>query len=128
MIDHVSCTVKNLKESSKFYMKVFNLKIIRKWERKEWGLSAVLLGYKTDCLIELIESKNPLQSRDAPGDFHRIGIRHMAFSVPNIEETIEKVTELGGKLVRGPEEGITVKKWAFVADVNGITIELMELK
>ena len=127
MLDHVSCTVKNLEKSYDFYSSVFGLKIVREWKRENEGLSAKLLGSDSGPLIELVESRNPLMFRGTPGDFHEIGMRHIGFSVENLEQAIDKVIEYGGKLVNGPNKGITVKRWAFVADPDGITIELMEL-
>ncbi len=129
MIDHVSCIVKNLKQSTEFYTKAFGLKVIRQWERKEEGLSGSFLGDKNNsCMIELIESKNPKQATETVKDLNTIGINHIAFSDVDIDETIQKIINLDGKLIRGPEYGKTVKKLAFLKDLDGIVIELIEHK
>lgn len=129
MLDHISFTVKNLDESVRFYSKAFDMRIIREYKKEGEGLSAKVLSNDDEIIIELMESKQPKALYQQPGDMNQIGFTHIAFPTKNIEADIQKLVKLGAKVVRGPEMGDkTVKRWAFLEDLNGITIELIELR
>lgn len=60
-------------------------------------------------------------------DFQQVGIKHIAFVVDNIEDIIDKALKNGAKIIWPIKRGITVKRIAFIADPNGIPVELVEL-
>ena len=61
-------------------------------------------------------------------DFQRVGIKHVAFIVENLEQAIEKAVSFGAKIVWPIQNGITIKRLAFISDPDGIPIELLELR
>lgn len=133
MIDHVSFTVNDLDKSCYFYTKLFGLRVIREWERKQNGLRAKVLGTEDRGLIEIIEykgtkSQNGENYQDFVALVRKPGFTHISFPISDMKGTLKKLAKLGGKLVDGPKPGITVKSFAFVTDPEGITIELVELK
>ncbi len=132
MIDHVSCTVKDLDRSCHFYMTLFGLRVIREWKRDEAGLRAKVLGTEDRGLLEIIESTSAIMPRATPPrDFVAIvskaGFTHLSFAVRDMTAALAELARLGGKVIDGPKTGITVKSFAFVQDPDGIVIELVEL-
>lgn len=126
-IDHVTIVVKDLEKSETFYKKGFGLEVIREWERKEIGLKSRLLGSKkNDTLIELWKWDMPAEEQNK--NEREIGINHIAFQVENVEKKIKELKKLGAKTIQNVQKGITVETFALVEDINGITIELLEMK
>ncbi len=124
-IDHVTIVVKDLEESEEFYSKGFGLKLIRSWERE--GLKSKLFGKEGKALIELWKySKH--ETAEHNKNKHEIGLNHIAFQVEDVESKIKELKNLGAKIIKNVQKGITVEKFALVEDQNGITIELVKLK
>lgn len=133
MIDHVSITVKDLDKSFEFYTTVFGLKMVGEWKRENEGLKAKILGIENKGKLELIESKHvEFIPKTNENNFANIishqGFTHISFAVTEINSTISALQKLGGKVLDGPKVGITVKQFAFVQDINGIIIELVEYR
>jgi len=125
---HTAISVKSIDVSQKFYADVFNLKFRSKGERAELSAKFVNLEDESGNVIELFEHKNPLPLSENLMDFQKSGIKHIAFIVENIEESLEKATENGATVIWPPKAGITVKRIAFIGDLDGIPIELVELR
>ena len=77
--------------------------------------------------IELFEHDAPIQQKEDPMDFQHIGIKHISFLVDDLEKSYDFALKQGASAVRSPQAGSTVKKNAFIADPDGIVIELVEL-
>ena len=114
--------------SQKFYEAVFDLKLKSQGERKELSVRFVNLEDEGGNVIELFEHNNPLPLSENLMDFQKIGIKHIAFIVDNIEDTLDKAVENGATIIWPPKEGITVKRFAFIGDLDGIPVELVELR
>lgn len=125
---HTSISVNNLEESKKFYQEVFEMKIDSEAERKDLEVKMVNLRNKNGGIIELFEHKNPIPLKEDLMDFQKVGIKHLAFVVDDIKETMKKAISLGSRVIWPIQEGITIKRLAFISDPSGIPIELVELK
>lgn len=101
---------------------------VSRGERPNEGLKFVSLASESGLLIEFIESMHPIECEHATLDLNRMGINHIAFAIKNIEQTIAKAIKAGTYVRRPIEEGVTVKRIAFIEDPNGIFIELIELR
>ncbi|MFA5932625.1 MAG: VOC family protein [Microgenomates group bacterium] len=124
---HTAITVNNIEESTLFYKEVFNLTVRTQGERPELGVKFIMLEDKNSVVIELFEHLHPIPLQDNLMDFSKVGIKHIAFIVDNIDEIIEKAINQGAKIIWQPKKGITVKRIAFISDPNNIPIELVEL-
>ena len=125
---HTALSVKSIAVSQKFYEAVFDLKLKSQGERKELSVRFVNLEDEGGNVIELFEHDNPLPLSENLMDFQKIGIKHIAFIVDNIEDTLDKAVENGATIIWPPKEGITVKRFAFIGDLDGIPVELVELR
>jgi len=125
---HTSLSVNSLEESRKFYEEVFNLTFRSEGEKEELKSKFINLEDENGNVIELFEHNDPIALTEDLMDFQKIGIKHIAFIVENIEEAMEKALKNNAKVIWEPKEGITVKRIAFISDPSGIPIELVELK
>jgi len=125
---HTALSVKSIAVSQEFYEAVFDLKLKSQGERKELSVRFVNLEDEGGNVIELFEHNNPLPLSENLMDFQKIGIKHIAFIVDNIEDTLDKAVENGATIIWPPKEGITVKRFAFIGDLDGIPVELVELR
>jgi len=76
--------------------------------------------------FEIFEFQDPeyKKARDFDTEFHHGGFFHIAITVPDPDETAQKVTELGGKRV-GETTGMYGEKALYVQDPWGNIIECM---
>jgi len=129
-LNHVGISVKSLKASRKFYEDVFGLEFQKEGEgeRPELGIRFIVLADKEGNAIELFESNKQVPLKEDLMDFSYHGIKHVAFTVDSIEETLEKAVSLGAEVVWPPQEVKgKIKRLAFIKDLDGIPIELVEM-
>ena len=130
-LNHVALSVKSIETSRKFYEDVFSLRFQKEGEgeRPELGVRFIILADRQGNAVELFESKRQTPLEENLMDFSRHGIKHIAFTVDSIEETLGKALAQGAKIIWPVEEiGGKIKRLAFISDPDGIPIELMELR
>ena len=92
-------------------------------------LRAVYLA-RDGCRIELLDYPRPgTIGEPTPRPMNQLGLTHFAIRVTNLDETIAKLGELGGKLVEGTmvaneEYGSRV---VYMIDPDGTRLELAEM-
>lgn len=124
---HTAIAVQNIAKSLRFYEKTFGLKQGKTAESKSLKATFVQLVDDIGNFVELFEHESPLPLEDNLMDFQRVGIKHISFVVQEIEPVLDAVVKNGGSIIRDIHEGKTVKRNAFVGDLDGIPIELVEL-
>ncbi len=124
---HTALSVKNIGRSQKFFEEVFEFHFKVNGERPELAVKFVMLENKDGVVIELFEHTSPLPLKENLMDFQQAGIKHIAFIVEDIEAVVKKAVEQGASIIWPVKKGITVKRIAFIADPNGIPIELAEI-
>ena len=123
-IHHTAIICSNYKKSKHFYTEVLNLEIIKETyraERKSYKLDLALNG---NYIIELFSFENTPRRISRP---EACGLRHLAFSVENIESAVE---ELQAKAI--PTEPIRIdpitgKRFTFFSDPDDLPLELYEI-
>ncbi|SRR6266568_2736593 len=125
-IFHAALSVKSIKNSRAFYEKVFNLTFRIAGERPEQGISFIMLQDEYGTVIELFEHKKPKPLTEDLMDFSQNGIKHIAFIVDDLEETVNKAIIHGAKIEWPIQKGVTVKRLAFIKDPDNIPVELIE--
>ena len=125
---HTALSVNSIAESQHFFEHIFEMRLKVANERPEIGVKFVVLENERGQMIELFEHKDPIPLEQDLMKLNEIGYKHIAFAVDNIEVVIEKAMALGAKVLWEPRVGVTVKRIAFIADPNGLPIELVELE
>lgn len=121
---HVALTVKNLSESIAFYKDVFNATIVKSFERPDLQGKAAFL--KVDnAHLELWEFADGKENKDSLKDLKIIGLRHIAFEVEDLDESVASL-RLKGLTLTEPNLGASGHRYAFTQDPTGIRIELYE--
>lgn len=122
---HTMLRVSDLDKSIKFYTDVIGLKHHRTTEYPDGKFTLAFLGYggDTEPFLELTYNWDDRE--------YNIGnaYGHMAFGVPDIYATCEKIEAAGGKVTRPPgpmKHGTTVI--AFIEDPDSYKVELIERK
>ncbi len=137
-IDHVAVIVNNLPAAKGFFLD-FGLEV-----KGEWEMEGDLMGYavglndaKVACVglgtpggqtwIELIKFYNPLDEKDIQRPFaNSLGIRHIAFTVEDIEAVVAKLKEKGTEIFTEIQQYEESYKLCYVRGPEGIILELAE--
>lgn len=122
-LHHIAIICNDYEKSKKFYTEILGFKIeseIYREERKSFKLDLSLNGI---YLIELFSFPNPPKRNTNP---ESTGLRHIAFEVLNIEESIQIL--MRKKIITEPVriDEITNKKFTFFTDPDKLPIELYE--
>ena len=121
-IHHLAIIVSDYQKSKNFYVDKLGFKILRENYRKDRG------EYKLDlkigeCELEIFSGqKNPPRLSEPEA----LGLRHLAFRVSNIEETVKELETL--EIFTEPIriDPYTCKKITFFKDPDGLPLELHE--
>ncbi|EGP4998015.1 VOC family protein [Enterococcus faecium] len=121
-IHHVAIIVSDYQKSRDFYVNKLGFEVIRENYRKERD------DYKLDLKLgsaelEIFGIANAPQRPNYP---EACGLRHLAFKVDDIEETIAELQSLGIESEPIREDTFTGKKMTFFFDPDGLPLELHE--
>ena len=121
-IHHVAIIASDYEKSRHFYVDLLGFEVIRENYRESRG------DYKLDlrlgdCELELFGIPN---SPARPNYPEACGLRHLAFRVGCIEETIEKLNAMGIETEPVRWDDYTHKKMTFFKDPDGLPLELHE--
>jgi glyoxylase I family protein len=122
-IHHVAIICSDYEVSKKFYTETLGLKIIAEHfrvERNSWKLD---LAIDNQYAIELFSFPNPPARVSRP---EARGLRHLAFSVNNIEESIQWLNLCGVKTEPVRIDEYTGKKFTFFSDPDQLPLEIYE--
>ena len=122
VIHHVAIIVSDYEKSRKFYVEQLELSVIRENYREDRG------DYKLDLQVgdielEIFGVKNPPQRVTNP---EACGLRHLAFKVDNIEETVKWLNEKGIETEPIRFDPYTQKRMTFFRDPDDLPLELHE--
>ena len=77
-----------------------------------------------DFQIELWQFQDMKENADPLNDIKVRWIRHIAFEVSHLEETIARLTEKG-LVFAEPRRGASGHRYAFTTDPNGVALEFL---
>jgi len=123
-VHHIAITVNNLEESVNFYTQVLGFEIAKKFSRKDMGAYATFVKLD-DFQIELWQFQNMKKNFNSLNDIKVRGIRHIAFEVDNLKETISKLADKGLEFSE-PKLGASEHNYSFTTDPNGVALEFYE--
>ena len=127
-LDHIGIAVKSLADAVKVYENTIGLKVSGYETVEDQGVNLAMIPLG-DSRIELLE---PLHVESPIGKFmakRGEGIHHIAVSVDNIEEALERFKAAGARLIDTvPRRGAHNSKIAFIhpSSTHGVLLELVE--
>ncbi|MCX6202758.1 MAG: VOC family protein [Bacteroidetes bacterium] len=123
-VHHIAIICSNYEKSKFFYTNVLGFTILRevyREERQSYKLDLALNGH---YIIELFSFPN---SPARPSRPESCGLRHLAFSVENIQEAVNALSTKGVIMEPIRIDEFTNKQFTFFADPDGLPIELYQL-
>ena len=123
-IHHVAILTDDYERSKAFYTEVLGFEIMAeayREERKSYKLDLTING---QYQIELFSFPEFKERASFP---EQKGLRHLAFSVENIEESVGELVAKGVDVQGIRIDEITNKKFCFFYDPNGQPLELYEV-
>ena len=122
-VHHIAIICADYNLSKKFYTEILGFKIIKEVFRSERNSYKLDLALESNYIIELFSFPNPPKRPSKP---EAVGLRHLAFEVDNIEDTVAflKTNHIQVEPIRIDE--FTNKKFTFIADPDNLPIEFYE--
>ena len=122
-IHHIAIICSDYQVSKKFYTDVLGLNIIREVYREVRQSYKLDLAIGEHYVIELFSFPNPPKRPSRP---ESCGLRHLAFSVDNVEEKRNALIEKGLNCEEIRIDEFTDKKFFFTTDPDNLPLEFYE--
>jgi glyoxylase I family protein len=122
-IHHIAIICSNYARSKHFYVNILGLEVIHEYYREDRNSYKLDLKVGDHCQIELFSFENPPKRLSFP---EACGLRHLAFEVENINESIAELQEHKIEVEPIRIDPITGKRFTFFQDPDGLPIELYE--
>ena len=122
LIHHIAIIGKDYQKSRSFYVDTLGFEVIREEKRP----------HKNDYLIVLKCGMQEIELFIKPDSPNRIsypeaaGLRHLAFKVENVDETVKLLNNKGIKTEPIRLDELTNKKMTFFSDPDGLPLEIHE--
>ena len=123
-IHHIAIICSDYKISKNFYTEILGLNIIREVYREERKSYKLDLAIGDDYVIELFSFPNPPKRPSRP---ESCGLRHLAFSVENVEAKRTELLQKGLNCEKIRIDEFTDKKFFFIADPDDLPLEFYEM-
>ena len=120
---HIAIIGSDYDASKAFYVDKLGFSVIRenyREERKDWKID---LDAGNGIELELFIEPNPPKRVTRP---EACGLRHLAFYVESVEETVEKLLQIGIVCESIRVDEFTNKKMTFFFDPDGLPLEIHE--
>lgn len=121
---HVAIIVSDYERSKSFYTEILGLKMILetyRQARKSWKLDLQLNG---GGQLEIFSFPN---TPARPSQPEACGLRHLAFRVSDLDDTIRRLSEKGVEIEPVRTDENTGSRFTFFADPDGLPIEMYEV-
>ena len=123
-IHHIAIICSDYQISKNFYTVILGLNIIREVYREERKSYKLDLAIGDDYVIELFSFPNPPKRPSRP---ESCGLRHLAFSVENVEAKRTELLQKGLNCEEIRIDEFTNKKFFFTADPDDLPLEFYEM-
>ncbi|MDQ0857045.1 VOC family protein [Bacillus sp. V2I10] len=122
-VHHVAVICTDYALSKDFYVNKLGFEIIHKFYRAERDSYKLDLAVGDHTQIELFSFPSP---PERPSRSEAAGLRHLAFSIENIHETVSHLNELGIETEPIRVDPFTKRLFTFFQDPDGLPLELYE--
>ena len=122
-VHHIAIIVSDIEKAREFYINKLGFEVIRENYRKErddWKLD---LRVDEHTELEIFAEKNPPKRVNRP---EACGLRHLAFRVESVEETVKELAEMGIECEPIRTDSFTGEKMTFFLDPDGLPLEIHE--
>ena len=123
-VHHIAIICSDYAISKKFYTEKLGLTIVREVYREARDSYKLDLALGEQYIIELFSFPNPPTRPSRP---EACGLRHLAFQVKNIEETVRQLAAVNTDSEPIRIDEFTGKKFTFIADPDDLPIEFYEI-
>ncbi len=123
-IHHIAIICTDYERSKKFYTRILGLEVVREVYREKRDSYKLDLSMNGNYIIELFSFPSPPDRVSKP---EAAGLRHLAFSVKNLEECIKHLA--AHRVIAEPirVDEFTGKRFTFIADPDDLPIEFYEV-
>ncbi|ODH02290.1 hypothetical protein A4S05_25030 [Nostoc sp. KVJ20] len=122
-IHHVAIICSDYNRSKKFYVETLGFSIIEETFRAERNSYKLDLRVGENAQIELFSFPNPPERPSKP---EACGLRHLAFQVDDVEETVFYLKSKGVEVENIRVDENTSKKFTFFKDPDNLPLEIYE--
>ncbi|MEH2331824.1 SMU1112c/YaeR family gloxylase I-like metalloprotein [Nostoc sp.] len=122
-IHHIAIICSDYDCSKKFYVEVLGFSIIQETFRAARNSYKLDLQVTENTQIELFSFPNPPERPSKP---ESCGLRHLAFQVDDVEETVFYLKSKGLEVENIRVDEITGKKFTFFKDPDNLPLEIYE--
>ncbi|ABG59787.1 VOC family protein [Cytophaga hutchinsonii] len=122
-VHHIAIICSDYERSKTFYTEVLGCTIVLETFRAERNSYKLDLAINGTYIIELFSFPGPPARPSRP---EACGLRHLAFSVDNIENSIAYLSGKGITCEPVRIDTLTNKRFTFFADPDGLPLELYE--
>lgn len=122
-VHHIAIICSNYELSKQFYTQTLGFNVIKETYRAERNSYKLDLALNDLYVIELFSFPNPPARPSQP---ESTGLRHLAFSVSDIEIAINELALKGVICEPIRVDHLTNKRFTFFSDPDGLPLELYE--
>ena len=122
-VHHIAVICSDYQRSLDFYTRILGLKVLAEHYRESRDSYKSDLALGDEYVIELFSFPSPPPRVTNP---EAAGLRHLAFEVDNIAETIAELDALGVAHEEVRTDEFTGKHFLFFQDPDGLPIEVYE--
>ena len=122
-VHHIAIICSNYELSKQFYTQTLGFNVIKETFRAERNSYKLDLALNDLYVIELFSFPNPPARPSQP---ESTGLRHLAFSVSDIEIAINELALKGVICEPIRVDHLTNKRFTFFSDPDGLPLELYE--
>jgi glyoxylase I family protein len=123
-IHHVAIIGSDYERSRHFYVDLLGFKVIRENQREDqhdWKIDLRLQDMELELFI-----KEGCPARPGWPGKEAYGLRHLAFRVDSVEDTVKELNALGIETEPIRQDTFTGEKMTFFHDPDGLPLELHE--
>ncbi|GAB3010738.1 VOC family protein [Spirosoma pulveris] len=123
-VHHIALICSDYETSKRFYTDILGLSIVGEYFRAERNSYKLDLALNGQYIIELFSFPDPPKRPSRP---EALGLRHLAFSVPDLDAAIAHLNRNGVETEPVRVDAHTGKRFTFFADPDNLPLEFYEL-
>ena len=122
-VHHIALICSDYETSKRFYTEILGLSILGEHFRAERNSYKLDLALNGQYIIELFSFPDPPKRPSRP---EALGLRHLAFAVPDLDAAIAHLTEHGVLTEPVRVDQHTGRRFTFFADPDDLPLEFYE--